>query len=223
MCVCCPKRSPKLGPSFLGTISERTTSTSESTPVQLRLPSEHKAPLPTSVLDPFLTLILQRQGATCALGLVRSSPCFTTQATSFLHHLFTRLVHSLVSLPPPSLHTDVTAGKGRDKASVRQDGNSILDTLSQGNSETCPAPRSLQSRGGAADTHSPENKCSKNAYFLQLQQDTMRSLFSEQSVSVKDEVMEEKNGTGFIHSTNSFLLCHTRYETAAKSKRHFLF
>lgn len=60
-------------------------------------------------------------------------------------------------------------------------------------------------------------------YFLQLQQDTMRSLSSEQSVSVKDEVMEEKNGTGFIHSTNSFLLCHTLYETAAKSKRHFLF
>lgn len=60
-------------------------------------------------------------------------------------------------------------------------------------------------------------------YFLQLWQDIIISLFSEDKSgdSMKDEMMEEKNRLdSFIHSTNSFLLQHV-VQHSCQIQRHF--
>lgn len=81
--------------------------------------------------------------------------------------------------------------------------------------------------GGEANIHLSENKSMlEGIYFLQLQEDMIRSLFSEAKSgdNVKDKVMEEKNGNGVTPSTNSFLLCHTvSMKPLANPKGTFLF
>lgn len=64
----------------------------------------------------------------------------------------------------------------------------------------------------------------KGIQVLQLQKNMIRSLSSEDTPgdSVKDQAMEEMNGTAFIYLTNSFLLLLSEYETPAKSNRHFV-
>lgn len=67
-------------------------------------------------------------------------------------------------------------------------------------------------RGREANRHSSENKYTlEGMYFLPLQEDKIRSLFSEgkSGDGVKDRVTEEQNRTGVPLFTSSFLLCHT--------------